>query len=372
VAAPAAPDAYANSRQVNCAMLRTLILIASMFLIGAGVSLIIHDLRRSRRKTVVVAHDGAAGAEAEVEILVAPNHALQLSDPDAGVLRSKASPADARREAARLPAALRSVVDALSTQQGKSTIEQQWSDIQPMVLAGVAKVNAVLSLAGLSLSAPGEPCWSYKKEGFGTYRRLLLGKESLARLRLELSQDGKLHAYVKAQASHHADLNGAASTAMANLTAAAAGDVLSACLKPAAAYIARIKWNRDDGNVAGGNSSANVDDTITAAIGATNGAFAQADARLLPLAPAAWDGRTQGHRMELVVEVAKAEVARMHIERLAHEIEVAVGVREATLINLGRRRRIALEGMTTHSLAELIAGCAWPSIAHYRQARRSA
>jgi hypothetical protein len=344
-------------------MLRTLILIASMFLIGAGLSLIARDVRRSRRKVVPSERNSEAGAEATVEILVAPSEEgmAQIADA-ASDHRTQSLLADGDRKPARVPAALRSV-------ERQPTIEKQWTDLQPMVVAGVAKVNAVLSLAGLSLSAPGEPCWSFKKEGFGTYRRLMLGSENLARLRLELSQDGKLHAYVTAQANHHADLNGAASTTLANLTAAGMGDLLSACLKPAAAYIARIAWKRDD---ARGGPAVSVDDTITAAIAATNGAFAQADARLLPLAPAAWDGETQRHRMELVVEVDKAEVARMHIERLAHAIEVAVGVREARLIDLGRRRRIALEGMTTHSLAELIAGCAWPSIAHFREARRSA
>jgi hypothetical protein len=371
VAPAAAPYVHAHTRQAERTMVRSLILLTSILLIGAGLSLIIRDLRRSRRKTAEPAHQNAADAEAQVQILVAPESALQLSGTSAVGRRADASPAADRRAATSLPAALKSVVDALTIEQG-NTIEQQWSDIQPMVLAGATKVNAVLSLAGLSLSTPGAPCWSYKKEGYGTYQRLLLGNENLARLRLELSQDGKLHAYVKAQASHDADLNGAASTAVANLTAAAAGDVLSACLKPAAAYIARIKWNRNDGTTAPGTASATIDDTISAAIGATNGAFAQADARLLALAPAAWDDRTQRHRMELVVEVGKAEVARMHIERLAQEIEVAVGVREASLINLGRRRRIALAGITTHSLAELIAGCAWPSIAHFRQASRSA
>ena len=42
-------------------------------------------------------------------------------------------------------------------------------------------------------------------------------------------------------------------------------------------------------------------------------------------------------------------------------MEVAVGVREPQLIDLGRRRRIPVDGMTIHALAELIASCAWPA-----------
>jgi hypothetical protein len=59
----------------------------------------------------------------------------------------------------------------------------------------------------------------------------------------------------------------------------------------------------------------------------------------------------------------------MQIERLPHEVEVAVGVRDAQLMGLGRRRRIPIEGMTVHSLAELIGGCAWPVIARVRDMR---
>jgi hypothetical protein len=76
--------------------------------------------------------------------------------------------------------------------------------------------------------------------------------------------------------------------------------------------------------------------------------------------------------MTLCVEVNGDDVARMHIERLPHEMEVAVGVREPQLIDLGRRRRIPVEGMTIHGLAELIASCAWPAIARFRETRRQA
>ena len=110
---------------------------------------------------------------------------------------------------------------------------------------------------------------------------------------------------------------------------------------------------------------------VAAALKATNGALAQAGARLVPLAPAAWEAELRRHRMTLSVEVNGDDVARMHIERLPHEMEVAVGVREPQLIDLGRRRRVPVEGMTIHTLAELIASCAWPAIARFRETRRA-
>ena len=110
-----------------------------------------------------------------------------------------------------------------------------------------------------------------------------------------------------------------------------------------------------------------IDPVVVAALQAANGALAQAGARFVPVAPPAWAPDVRRHRMTISVEVFDKDVARMHVERIAEEIEIAVGVPDARLANLGRRQRVALQGMTTHALAELIAGCAWPAIAHFRE-----
>jgi hypothetical protein len=48
-------------------------------------------------------------------------------------------------------------------------------------------------------------------------------------------------------------------------------------------------------------------------------------------------------------------------------MEVAVGLPDARLAHLARRQRVPVAGLTTHALAELIAGSAWPAIAHTRE-----
>jgi hypothetical protein len=111
---------------------------------------------------------------------------------------------------------------------------------------------------------------------------------------------------------------------------------------------------------------------VAAALQATNGALAQAGARLNPLAPAAFESELRHHRMTLSVEVNGDDIARMHIERHPHEMEVAVGVRDPHLVDLGRRRRVPIEGMAIHVLAELMASCAWPAIARFREATHRA
>ena len=76
---------------------------------------------------------------------------------------------------------------------------------------------------------------------------------------------------------------------------------------------------------------------------------------------------TRRHRLTIAIEVFNAEVARMLIERAGEEMEIAVGLPDASLAHLGRRQRIPVSGLTTHGLAELIASCTWPTVAHFRE-----
>jgi hypothetical protein len=257
-------------------------------------------------------------------------------------------------------------------QSEQHPLEQEWSTLQPAIGAAIDKINAVLAPVRLTVGSTGEPSWSYKNRGYGAYRRLLLGGESVAWLRLELSPDGRLNASVRAHKEDGAEINAAADGPVKGLTAARASDLLSRCLKPAATYAARQQPGPDGDEEASKLAWKSVDAVVAAALKATNGALAQAGARLTPLAPAAWEAELRRHRMTLSVEVNGDDVARMHIERHPHEMEVAVGVREPHLIELGRRRRVPVEGMTTHALAELIASCAWPAIERSRETRRQA
>jgi hypothetical protein len=249
-------------------------------------------------------------------------------------------------------------------------LEQQWSALQPAIAAGVEKTNTALATVRLFIGPLGEPSWSYKNKGYGAYRRLLMAGESVAWLRLELLVDGQLRASVKAHKEDRATVNAVADMPAAGLDAARTVDLFSRCLQPAALYAAHQM--RDGDEEASEQAWEGVDALVAAALKATNGVLAQTGARLIALAPAAWESELRRHRMALSVEVNGDDVARMHIERLPYEMEVAVGVREPQLADLGRRRRIPVDGMTIHALAELIASCAWPAIARFRETRRQA
>ena len=109
-------------------------------------------------------------------------------------------------------AAARAAVDP-PRQGARLALEQQWSALQPAIAAGVERTNALLAPVRLFIGPVGEPSWSYKNRGYGAYRRLLMGGESVAWLRLELFTDGQLRAGVKAHRDDRATVNASADAA---------------------------------------------------------------------------------------------------------------------------------------------------------------
>ena len=407
-------------------MTTAIYLIISGALIGVGISIIWRDMHKKRRGTFVSEQDVRLAADrravdTDVEITIShrpdrepARRALPPPDEEPVPLRAVSEPhapspsarasssaevgvtGGYRCRSKRLPLTLPSphgrvgrgnwrdaelacptpparapraaVANFESPRQGaRLVLEQQWSGLQPPISAGVERTNALLAPVRLFIGPVGEPSWSYKHKGYGAYRRLLLAGESVAWLRLELMADGQLRAGVKAHREDRASINASADAPALGLDGDRAGALFSQCLQPAAAYAARQL--RDSDEEASEQAWESVDGLVSAALKATNGALAQAGARLVALAPAAWESDLRRHRMALSVEVNGDDVARMHIERLPHEMEVAVGVREPQLAALARRRRIPVDGMTIHALAELVASCAWPAIARFRETR---
>jgi hypothetical protein len=239
----------------------------------------------------------------------------------------------------------------------------------------------VLAEAGLTIGTAGEPSWSMMKKGYGVHRRLLLNGESMAWLRLELAPDGRVQASVKAHRDDLAAINASASASVDALRVTRATELLSECLKLAAAYAVRASGTRASGGSVGAGAHAGmsaeqwasgvdwkaIDTLVASALRAANGALSDAGARFLPLGAPTWAPEAQRHRLAVKVEVLGVDAARLHIERIAEEIEVSIGVSDPRLANLGRRGRLPLVGLTTHALAEVIASSAWPVIAYVRE-----
>jgi hypothetical protein len=341
-----------------------LILVLSGILIGAGFALVWRDIRRSRRQAFLSEHDTARVAEADVEITIArPMKAAQAAKSIASAIGASLLFGRKAGDAEAAP-----ILD----ENAQAAVVAQWSAVQAPLEAGVDKINALLQQAQISIAAPGESAWSYKNHGFGVYRRILMGEESVAWLRLELAPDGVLHARVKAHKDDRAEINAASHTEAAVMDATRAGDLLAECLKPLAAHVAKSQGPANLPNPASAQAWEEIDAVVAAALTATNGALSQAGARLVPLDTPAWHAEVSGYRLPLAVEVYGKDVARMHIDHRGAEVEVSVGVPDALFINLGRRRRIPVAGLATHPLAEVIADCAWPVISRSRDSRRSA
>ena len=361
-------------------MASALLLILSAVLIGTGVRLIVRDVRARR----------SAGLERELRDLsalderdasegfsgdaagdsVGPAHARPRSIPLAS-----AGPTAALPEPFRLP--LRAVTGEPPAAGGdrgvpgedRAPLAEEWRALQPMLDGAVETVNALLAPRRLALGKVSAADWSYRQRGYGAYHRVLLGGDSVAWLRLELTAEARLHAVLKAHRDDRAAINRTAECALADVDGLRAVDMLLNCLRPAAGPLA-LPAEEPRREAPPNAQIERATGIVASALRATNGAFAQAGARIVPLAPGALE-EPHPQRMTLRVEVDGSDVARMQIETLGDCMEVAVGAHDARLVALARRHRLPLEGMTIHALAELIAGCAWPAIAYFQDDRRS-
>ncbi len=310
------------------------LLILSGILIGAGGSLIVRDLGFLRRGPPFFGRSAKA--------------LRTLGVPDTAVSGAGAPPSE-------------------GTRPDQPSLAEQWALLAPMVETAAASLNAFLARDGLALGESHAADWSYRQRGYGAYRRLLLAGNSVAWLRLELTAEGRLQASVRAHGAEHTAINASAERTAAGLSPQQLTTLLLECLRPATALGAKQRldaarapaWQPGEDNI-----------MMDSALKATNGALAVAGARIVPEA-AEIDAAspTGAPPSSLRVEVGGEDVAYMHIAVVADAMEVAVVPREARLSELGRRRRLPLEGMTIHALAETIAGCAWPAIAHHSDVR---
>ncbi len=337
-------------------MSTTLLLLFSGILIGTGVSLIWRDVHKRRRSAFVLERDTQAEAAPKPDVEITIARSGDGAKPGSRPVRAAAVATQGQAAAA----------EPASTALDSQTVVQRWEAVQPMVGVALRQVNLVLAAARVEVGAPGPPSRSINGS-YGANCRLLIAEENVGSLRLQVTIHDQVHARVKAHGKDASAINTSASVPVHDMSAARASDLLSEVLKPAAAYALGAAAGDEPEERASRVAWEAVDPIIASALTAANGAMAQAGSRFVAIGPPAWDIEARRHRLTVAIQVMRNEVARMHIERVASEIEVAVGVPDVRLVGLGRRRRIAVQGMTTHALAELIAACAWPAIEHFRE-----
>ena len=355
-------------------MTTAIILIVSGILIGAGISIIWRDARARRRRAFVQ----QARRSRQPPI---PRPRPRSPSPTTPSRPGAAAAACRDRRALRPPltstsrARPRPLPGAPSPRAPVCTSRSSRSGptCSRRVAAGVDKINAVLAPVRLlrrraPASRPGATrtgamaptvacCWTARAwRGCGSSCR----------------PTARLHASVKAHKDDRAEINAAADAPAKGLNAASASDLLAKCLS-------RRRATRRSRQPGGDNDEAASEqawqDDRRPGLGRAQGHQRRAGADRRPAASARarrLGGGAAPPSHDVVGRGARRR-CRAHAHRAPpHEMEVAVGVREPQLIDLGRRRRVPVEGMTIHALAELIASCAWPAIARFREARRPA
>lgn len=339
----------------------TLLLLLSGVLIGTGIGLIWRDAQKKRRAAFVMQRDAQSESPAhgDVEITISRPGQKEAGAPDI--------PARIAGKRATEPAPVESLPEVMLDAR---TVTLRWESLQPVFADALRQVNLVLAAAGIEIGPPGSPSRSING-GYGANYRLLIAGENAGSLRVQVTVHDQVQARVKSHGRETAAINASSSAPAQALGSGRASDLLSEALKPAAAFALGKPAVADPEQQASGEAWQEVHPIVVLALDAAGGALSQAGSRFVTLEPPSWNAEARRHRMTVGIQVRQSEVARMHIERVASEMEVAVGLPDASLMQLGRRRRLAINGMTTHALAELIASCAWPAISHHTETQRA-
>jgi hypothetical protein len=362
-------------------LLQAVVWVTSGILIAVGAGLIWRDASRRRRLAagrlvrqdqLVPSTTAADEPLADVKIEAAP-----AAKPGvfAALAQRKVRPSEGLAE---LDRTITKITDEIADDADEPdmprdpALPKTWSNVQSNLALAVDRTNPSLDRVGVQIAAAGEPGWSFRNRGYGVYRRIYMSGESLAWLRIDVGHNSRVTCRVRTHKTELAMLNHTAEAGVTRLSETAATDLVVEALKPLAEYAAwivpRQRMEQQQGKDSWEEISSLVDDALLAA----RGALAPAGATLTAAGPGAWDAEIGRYRLVAHVATGLRGIARMHVERIGDEIEIAVGVPDARLLDLGRRRRLAIAGLTTLTLAEAMAICAWPSIAEAQAQRASA
>jgi hypothetical protein len=363
-------------------LFQAIVWVTSGILIAIGGGLVWRDYARRRRlAAIALVRPDLPSAEPTVveglaDVIISPvNYGL---DGPATSTATPKRPVRAGEGLADLDRAISRITDEVDDEidgpelARDPALPRTWQAIEGNLMIAISRINASLKRIGLEIAAPGEPGWRFGNRGYGVYRRIYMSGESIAWMRFDVGHDRKAYCRVRAHKSELAMLNNTVDASTVRLTDTAATDFVSRAVKSVAEYAAWIVPKQRAERQYSDDSWGEVATLVTDALAATHGALAPVGAALIPAGPAAWDVEHGRHRLVAHVTANQRSVARMHVERIGDDIEIAVGVPDARLLDLGRRRRVPIAGLTTLSLAEIMASCAWPAIAEAQAQRVSA
>ncbi len=272
-----------------------------------------------------------------------------------------------------LQSAIEAIGSETATDDGHAGSEgQRWPNVEKRWLAvaveldnAVTEVNGVLAGVELQIGPAGESGWSFKNRGYGAFRRVLLNGRSIAWLRSELTNTGQLVFRTRSHAVEQALLNATSAVRAEGATMRAFLDGLSKTIRPAAEYAAWNKPRQAAEAEASLDGWAEVATIATQALSIAATAFREAGADIVEVSAPSWDAVASRHRWPLSMKVGGNTIGRVNIDLVRRALEVSVD--EPDRLDLARRQAIDTLGLTPHALAEVIANCAWPTVAQALQ-----
>ncbi len=343
--------------------------IFSLALVAAGSAMVLRDVLRNRRKLSTHFKPVAA----------VPSASLQ---PDSGAVREPPSRGSAARAvppppvvSARPPGspAFQQLADVIADVRAElaagdvgdavardPSMVAIWNTLSGRLDQVVGDAQAVLASVRLTVSPAGEPRWGLANRSFGTYRRINLDGTSIGWLRSEITAEGMLQFRLRAHQPSLALLNAEGAAGLNRLTGSDLTRALTAALIPVVRYAA---WTETRSSTAG-SSDEPLPGLIDEAVGIANGALVEARASLKRHVPpeTAAAGALQDVLLDVFVDGRQVALMRVHEKDAG--LEVSVGVPDPTRLDLTRRHMLAPGRLAAYDVAEAMATCAWPALAH--------
>ncbi len=382
-------------------MMWWMVVLMSAGLIGLGVGLLVRDvLRPADKSTQKSPQKSSERTTAAQPSNAAPTSKLaKIMTPFTGMTakgdgkhNSKNSTAPPASETSAAPPS------KLASAPRLPAVEKHWPRLRPEIEAAIAAVNQAMAPLGLSIGPPGDATWSLHNQGFGDYRRVLIDRDSIGWLRMELGADLTLSARLRAHDAEHThfsrdcivparrspglleqgltdSLAGVFEFAVARHSdniknQSIAPQLASAPMPPQSqpsqsqppqsqqsppTLVAQpVPWHRP----APPSAAALL---VDEAIALVNRAFVEASAELVT-DHRHGPGASPDDRA-LAIVARGVSVGLMFVEPHADRIEISVGVADPANFHVARRQTQPTAGLTVQVLAEAIATNAWPAIA---------
>lgn len=346
------------------------ILVVGITLILMGAIILWRDMRKDWRRNGLLEgpghqpfHDETDMAEVEI------NTAATTGAPSFKPLASSSPPAHGSELSE-----LRATIDKAHEEYGDETNEvgprldstvESWSRLEPRIDETVAAVNAVLNDVDINIARSGQNGWSFNNRGFGAFRRVFLAGESVAWLRMELTNDSRFICALRSHGDEKSALNANEAVSARALSSQRIADLISASMQPITKFAARSASRTLNSRDIAQNLWEESEMLVTQALESAGTALEESGSSLEVPESAKWDSTNKRFRLKVRVLFQKDLVANLYIDRpTPKHIEcIAVPTGDGGTQS-AQRQREDIEGLETLPLAEILVNCAWPSIEH--------